>query len=628
MNNTKNTIENKLRLWKGIAWVAGSFSLLICVLLIANYIQINRYDPVSSETINRLVERLNQNPGDQQLREEIRTLDLLARKAYFTNQWQIRMGGYILLVSVAFFIIAMQMVTSGKKSLPELNQPSDENLLHTQRLARRWVTAFSAVVVLTALTFAFLSHRQLENQFTVAAISVSDEIQSTESEGFEGEPSHPSENLQQENVGNQELENIGSLPSTQQQDSISDGKMTTIPGEGVPDKSTTPGTSSSRPEEGEIFASFRGPGSNGITVQKNVPVKWDGKTGENIRWKTKIPLPGFNSPVVWGNRVYLTGADASKREVYCFDANTGEILWTGKVENVPGSPENSPKVADYTGYAAPTMTTDNQHVFAIFANGDIAAFSMDGKPGWSKNLGVPDNHYGYASSLIMFNDLVIVQYDQRKSAKVLALAAKTGETVWETNRDVKISWASPVLVNTGDRFELILAADPFVISYNPANGQEIWRLKCLSGEVGPSVAYADGMVFALNEYASLVAIKIGDKPELVWEDQEYLSDVPSPVATKDYLIVPTSYGIVACYDTKTGTKYWEHEFDNSIYASPLISEGKVYLPDKTGVVHIFKADKEFTLIASPGLGEKTTCTPAFSNGRIYLRGENHLYCIE
>jgi len=620
MNEMK---DNKQQLWKMIAWVAGGFSLLICVLLIANFIQINRYDPVSSETINTLVERLSQNPGDEQLRNEIRTLDLLARKAYFTNQWQIRMGGYMLLVGVAFVIVALQMITLNEKKFPDLSLQPDENLLRTQHLTRKWVAVFSTLLVLTALSFAFLAHRQLENKFKAREITVTDES---------GDIKNDDDNTATAGFQEEKLLGAVSPEITENKDSIINKEPETPANIETSDvtqkvlKEAEPATS--KPDAENIFASFRGPGSNGITVQKNVPVDWDGKTGKNIRWKAKIPLPGFNSPVVWGNRIYLTGADASKREVYCFDANTGETIWIGQVQNLPGASANSPKVADYTGYAAPTMTTNSQHVFAIFANGDIAAFTMDGKPAWSKNLGIPDNHYGYASSLIMFHDLVIVQYDQRKSARVLALAAETGETIWETNRDVKISWASPVLVNTGNRFELILAADPFVISYNPTNGQELWRLKCLSGEVGPSVAYAGGMVFALNEYASLVAIKIGEKPEKVWEDQEYLSDVPSPVATDDYLIVPTSYGMVACYDTKTGTKLWEHEFDNSIYSSPLISEGKVYLPDKTGVVHIFKADKEFSLIASPGLGEKTTCTPAFANGRIYLRGENNLYCVE
>ena len=487
---------------------------------------------------------------------------------------------------------------------------------------------FSTILVLSALTFAFLSHRQLENKFKIREIATVNET--TENNAAEKEISGDVQN----SVENEKPDDNEAKIVSENGDKLT-GKQAGIVEEKtgkIPENQTNSKEKESPlppvVDKGDVFTAFRGPGSNGITVQKNVPVDWDGKTGKNIRWKTKIPLPGFNSPIIWGNKVFLSGGNNTKREVYCFDANSGEIVWTGKVENVPGSPATAPSVPDYTGYAAPTMTTDGENVFAIFANGDIAAFSMEGKPVWSKNLGVPDNHYGYASSLQMFENTVIVQYDQRKSAKVLALSARTGETVWETSRDVKISWASPVIVDVGDHHELILAADPFVISYNPANGKEIWRLKCLSGEVGPSVAYADGMVFALNEYASLVAIKIEDKPEKVWDDTEYLSDVPSPVATADYLFVATSYGMVACYDTKTGTKYWEQEFDNSIYSSPLISEEKVYLVDKTGITHIFKADKEFALISQPALGEKTTCTPAFANGRIYLRGENNLYCVE
>ena len=627
MNEVKNS-NNHQQLWKGIAWIAGGFSLLISILLIANYIQMNRYDPVSSQTIEKLVERLNQNPGDEQLREEIRTLDLLARKAFFTTQWQIRMGGYLLLIGTILLIIALQMLTSGVKNFPVLSQQSDQNLLNTQRLARRWVAVFSTILVLSALTFAFLSHRQLENKFKIREIATVNET--TENNAAEKEISGDVQN----SVENEKPDDNEAKIVSENGDKLT-GKQAGIVEEKtgkIPENQTNSKEKESPlppvVDKGDVFTAFRGPGSNGITVQKNVPVDWDGKTGKNIRWKTKIPLPGFNSPIIWGNKVFLSGGNNTKREVYCFDANSGEIVWTGKVENVPGSPATAPSVPDYTGYAAPTMTTDGENVFAIFANGDIAAFSMEGKPVWSKNLGVPDNHYGYASSLQMFENTVIVQYDQRKSAKVLALSARTGETVWETSRDVKISWASPVIVDIGDHHELILAADPFVISYNPAIGKEIWRLKCLSGEVGPSVAYADGMVFALNEYASLVAIKIEDKPEKVWDDTEYLSDVPSPVATADYLFVATSYGMVACYDTKTGTKYWEQEFDNSIYSSPLISEEKVYLVDKTGITHIFKADKEFALISQPALGEKTTCTPAFANGRIYLRGENNLYCVE
>ncbi|MCF8367077.1 MAG: PQQ-like beta-propeller repeat protein, partial [Bacteroidales bacterium] len=207
------------------------------------------------------------------------------------------------------------------------------------------------------------------------------------------------------------------------------------------------------------------------------------------------------------------------------------------------------------------------------------------------------------------------------------LSVDDGETVWETDRDVKISWASPVIASTPQGPQLILAADPFVISYNPDNGEEIWKLKCLSGEVGPSVAVGGNMVFALNEYASLVGISVDGEPKVIWEDFDYLSDVPSPVATDKYLIVSTSYGVIACHEIQTGEKLWEAEFDNSIYSSPQITEGKVYLIDKKGITHIFKADKDYLSIAELPLGEGSVCTPAFSDGRIYIRGEKHLFCI-
>ena len=175
--------------------------------------------------------------------------------------------------------------------------------------------------------------------------------------------------------------------------------------------------------------------------------------------------------------------------------------------------------------------------------------------------------------------------------------------------------------------ELLTVAEPLVISYNPDTGEELWRMEGVSGEVGPSIAYADGMVFAVNDYSRLVAIKIGSPPELLWSDEEYLSDVPSPVATKDCLIVPTSYGIIACYNPRTGEKYWEHEVDNTIYASPMVVGDNVYLIDKQGVMHIFKAAQEFASVGTPSLGEKIVCTPAFAGGMIYLRGYDHLYCI-
>ncbi|MEI7660988.1 MAG: PQQ-binding-like beta-propeller repeat protein, partial [Bacteroidota bacterium] len=322
-----------------------------------------------------------------------------------------------------------------------------------------------------------------------------------------------------------------------------------------------------------------------------------------------------------------TGANETTREVFCFDLNTGKILWKTAVEKIPGSPEKAPAVNKETGQCAPTMTTDGRRVYAIFANGDLASLGFDGKIAWSKNLGVPANHYGHSSSLIMYHDLLIIQYDQRGAGSVMALAGKSGEVVWKTSRDVKISWASPVIVNTGKRMELILAADPLVASYNPSNGKELWKIECISGEVGPSVAYADGLVFSVNDYAKLAAVEIGESPKLLWEDNEYMSDIPSPVAAGKYLFMATSYGTVVCYDARKGTKYWVHEFDTPIYASPMLAGGNLFLLDKKGIMHVIKADQAYSVISESALGEGSVCTPAFSDSRIVIRGEKNLFCI-
>jgi outer membrane protein assembly factor BamB len=208
----------------------------------------------------------------------------------------------------------------------------------------------------------------------------------------------------------------------------------------------------------------------------------------------------------------------------------------------------------------------------------------------------------------------------------MALADKNGNVVWSTIRPVKISWASPIIINSGMRTEIIFVAEPCAIAYNPATGEEPWKIKCIEGEVGSSPGYADGIVFTVNDYSRLAAIKLGVQPEIIWENTEILSDVPSPVATGQYLFIVSRGGTAACYDSKNGTKYWEQEMNNSVYSSPIVAEGKVYMMDRTGVMHIFKADKEFQLLGEPVFYENSVCTPAFSDGRIFIRGDKNLYC--
>lgn len=610
-----------LSLWRGVAIVSGVFAILICAMVIVNYLQINKVDPVNTEVINTLVERLNENPNDAQLREQIREMDLLVRKAFFTNQWEVRTGAYLLLLSIIVMIIAMQVMKMGKKNLPSVDEDYQQNIIQYQKNARKWVSIGGSVLIVVTLILAFVTHKDLGTRFTDAAKiakveTVASEVKATP------EAAKPVV------AEKKEVEKLEELKASEPE--VKKETKTEV----VEKPVETKAVASVNKYKGEYptkammanFPSFRGPGGNGIAYLKNVPTEWDGASGKNIKWKVETALHAYNSPVVWGDKLFLSGADANQKQVYCYDKNSGKLLWTADVKDIAGS-SAAPEVTPDTGHAAASVSTDGKSVFAIFSNGDLIALDMKGKQVWSKNLGVPDNHYGHSSSLVVFEDKLIVQYDHKKSGKVMALSTKTGDQIWSTDRKVKVSWASPVIVKNGGRVEVILASDPCVASYDAQTGEELWKLDCITGEVGPSVAYANGIVFALNEYASLVAIKTGAQPEVLWEAYDYLSDVPSPIATDKYLFVVTSYGLIACYDVLSGELYWEHEFDNGFYASPILVDDKIYLLDRAGSMHIFKADKEFVSVATSNLGEKSDSTPAFADGHIYIRAGKNLYCI-
>lgn len=614
-----------LPLWRGVAIVAGVFAILICAMVIVNYMQINKVDPVNTEVINTLVERLNENPNDAQLREQIREMDLLVRKAFFTNQWEIRTGAYLLLLSIIVMIIAMQIMKMGQKNLPSVDEEYKQNIILYQKNARKWVGLGGSVLVLVTLVLAFTTHKDLGTRFTDAAKIAKAETKANEAPVVSA--------VAEEKVESQE-EVVEETKTVEESKTVTSEVKKALETETIEKPAKVEKVAAVKKYEGQYptkemmsnFPSFRGPGGNGIAYHKNVPTQWDGASGKNIKWKVKPELHAFNSPVIWGDKLFLSGADANQKQVYCYNRNSGKLLWTADVKDIPGSAA-APEVTPDTGHAAAGVSTDGKSVFAIFSNGDLVALDMKGKQVWSKNLGVPDNHYGHSSSLVIFEDKLIVQYDHKKSGKVMALSTKTGDQLWSTDRKVKVSWASPVVVKNGDRVEVILASDPCVASYDVQTGEELWKLDCITGEVGPSVAYANGIVFALNEYASLVAIKTGAQPEVLWEAYDYLSDVPSPIATDKYLFVVTSYGLVACYDALSGELYWEHEFDNGFYASPILVDGKIYLLDRAGSMHIFKADKEYVSVATSNLGEKSDSTPAFADGHIYIRAGKNLYCI-
>ncbi|MBN2450581.1 MAG: PQQ-binding-like beta-propeller repeat protein [Lentisphaeria bacterium] len=379
----------------------------------------------------------------------------------------------------------------------------------------------------------------------------------------------------------------------------------------------------------EQWAAFRGCGGHASTAAAPVPLRWNGTTGENILWHVTPPRPGFSSPILWHGRLYLTGADAESRELYCFDAENGSLLWTAPASDIVGSPAKLPKVTEDTGYAAPTPVTDGKRIVAIFATGDVLCVDPAGKRLWARNLGLPDNPYGHSSSPLLHRGMVLVQYDHFAAARFLALSAETGETLWETVREVGASWASPVLVRAGSRVLAVLNAEPFVEAFDVETGSRAWSCECMGGEVGPSPAVSGELAFATTDYAVLAAIRLAGEGAgtVVWETDEELPDVASPVAWNDLLFVVTSAGIVSCYQASSGHMHWRQDVEVGSYASPVVAEGRLYVPDRKGVTRVITAGPTFTLLATNPLGEPIVSTPAPSAGRLYLRGVKQLYCI-
>ncbi len=381
---------------------------------------------------------------------------------------------------------------------------------------------------------------------------------------------------------------------------------------------------------------FRGFGGAGISVLTDIPTKWDGTKGEGILWKTPIPLDGVNSPVVWKDRVYLSGANAEKRQVYCFDASTGAILWTG---DVPAAPMGDKKfeVNEDTGYAASTMATDGYRVYAIFATGDLASFDFKGRLLWHKSLGIPLSLYGYASSLEVWQDRVIVQYDQAGAedgkSRIFAFNGATGNLIWESKRPVPNSWTSPVLADTGKNYQLITVADPWVIAYDPNDGKEIWRANCVKGDVGASPIVTGSMAIVIAPDLHNVALRTDGKGDvtathIAWINDDVGPTIVSPVSNGTSVFYLDTYGTLYNINLADGKLIYEHDFNENVNASPTIVSGKMYVLTLEGTMFIGTAgEKEFTVEANNPLGEECYASPAFMPGRIYIRGKEHLYCI-
>jgi outer membrane protein assembly factor BamB len=558
-----NLTEKDVGILKGISQVAGGFTLIVALTMIFGLIQLKTINPLDNPVLLSVKDQYDKDPADARKAEQVRAMDLMARKAYFSSRWQVETGSYLLLAGAIVFIFCQRLISDNEKNTPVLPGTKSVSTLQ-QKKNRKYLLATASVISFTAIVASFILRNNLP---------------------------YPSGQ---------------SSMTTKEQDK---GKKTAQ----NPDKTNYP--------------FFRGQDSRGIAGGSGYPTEWDGAAGKNIDWKIEIPKKGKSSPVIWGDKIFITGAQDKECEVYCINKKTGAILWTGSASDIPGEPSVLPKMDTEAGLAVSTVATNGKVVCGIFANGNLICFDMEGKKKWAKNIGVPESSYGYSSSLLIYENLLLVQFDSNVKISLIGFDLETGDQKWETPRRGRAVWSSPVLAYLEGIPQVIINGNPMVSSYDPSTGKELWAVECMSGDVAPSVAVNSTMVYAVTDYAVLVAIKPGAGASIIWEDNTYTPDVSSPVATDDYLFVSTGNGDVACYNPEKGDTLWTHYFNDPFYASPIIADDMVYLPDRSGVIHIVKAGSEYQLVAESALGENTDCTPAFSDKKIYIRGKKNLYCI-
>lgn len=592
------------KLYRNIAVVTAVFMLAISIMLGVSYYQMQQVSPLETGVMETLKELNETNDDNELLQQQIRELDLLSRKAYFVQEGQLKMGIY-LLIGMAFILAAcLRLYFKDTKSLPDKQyDPIDEWLIKSS--ARKyigWAAAIAAVVGIGFVGYRSIDFKSLKEISWFSSSPSSDE----------GEllADHQKDNADKE------------ADTSQNTGDVATDSLTTDSQEET-DKTAS---EDDMPELKITSKAFRGNNSGASSSAKGIATSWNLSGKKNIFWQSSIPKHGYNSPVITGRNVFITGADAQARELYCYDVWTGKLKWSVKADGIAGSPKTMPKVNADTGLAASTVATNGEQVAAIFATGDVICADMEGKRLWAKNIGLPDNHYGYASSLLMYGNTLFIQYQNNSNAQILALNATNGNQVWRKSAKDKIAWSSPIIATLGGKSALVVMGNPAIAAYNPANGSELWRVDCMTGEVGSSPACAGGVVFGASEYAKCVAID-GSTGKTLWEASDYLPECSSLAATKDLVFCATSYGMVCAYDAKTGEVKKEHDLTTPFYSSPVVVDGKVYLFSNSGKVYIFSAST-FDLITSFETGEKTFATPAFTDGMMVVRTDKSLYCVK
>lgn len=393
------------------------------------------------------------------------------------------------------------------------------------------------------------------------------------------------------------------------------------------------------------WTGFRGSDGRGVSDEKGLPVEWSDK--KNVAWKADVPGEGWSSPVVVGNRVYVTTATDERKSgrVLAFAADTGKPLWDKEACRV--AVKNAHK---RNSQATPTPAADGERVYAAFGDGTVVAVKADsGEVGWA-NADFPYySQHGLGASPVLYKGVVIMAFDgssdgedklvgwQKPWDKALLVAfdKTTGKVKWKAGRGKsRIAHATPLVTHHDGKDMLVSPAGDVIQGFDPATGDLLWTVRTEGEGLVPSAAAADGLAFATTGFGkpALKAVTLGGKGDVTathvaWEEKKLVPMMPSVLAAGRRVYVVTEKGEVGCLEAKTGKAVWQEKLSGTFSASPVLADGKLYVTSDKGETFVLKAGDEFEQLARNPLGEETQCSPAVSGGRLFLRTKSHLWCI-
>ena len=383
---------------------------------------------------------------------------------------------------------------------------------------------------------------------------------------------------------------------------------------------------------------FRGPTRQGVSSEGDLPSHWTGE--RNVLWKTPTTGTAWSSPIVWGDRIFLTTATdgGSSCHVLSLDARTGRILWDKHVfdqQTLMKRRQNS--------YASPTPVTDGQSVFAVFAGGSIVALDFDGNVLWQNRDFEFFSEHGLGASPILHKDLLIMAFDPSsrtgreekigwkvawEGAAIWALDKETGELVWEAKRGPsRLAHVTPNLMQVDGAARLISAAGDVIQGFDPETGERLWSVFAQGEGVVPSIVVGGGLAYSISGFEATAIRAVDPHGKVVWEQTRSASHIPSMIYNDGLLYNIHENGVATCMNAETGGVIWQNRVGGTHWASPVLADGRIHFLSEEGETTVIQAGREYRELARNPLDEHTQASMAVSGGRFYIRTAKHLWAI-